>query len=126
MDNDFNSAEALGSVFKLCDLIFELNGQSNVSSNIWAQTTSLFEELAIDVLGLNVQYEIPEEVQKTAKEIQDAREKGDFANADKKRNKLEKMGYIVSNTATGTTVMVTSGTSYSFTDQNKSLGIKNL
>ncbi len=66
MDNDFNTAEALASVFKLCDIIFELNGRDNASPDIWAQATGLFEEMVIDVLGLNVQLkELPEEIQES-------------------------------------------------------------
>jgi cysteinyl-tRNA synthetase len=96
MDNDFNTAEALGSVFKLCDFIFDLNGQDNVSPAIWAQATSLFEEMVVDVLGLNVEIkEVPEDIQELASEISSARSQKDYKKSDDIRAQLLKKGYLV-------------------------------
>lgn len=96
MDNDFNTAEALGSVFKLCDLIFELNGESNVPDKIWGQVTSLFEEMAVDVLGLNIQQqELPDDIKKLAEEIGSARASKDYKRSDEIRAELTKKGYSV-------------------------------
>ena len=96
LDNDFNTAEALGSVFKLCDLIFELNNENNASPKIWAQATSLFEELVVDVLGLNVQIkELPEDIQALASAIRSARTKKDYKKSDEIRAELLKKGYSV-------------------------------
>jgi len=101
MDNDFNTAEALASVFKLCDRIFELNGQKDVSPKIWAQATGLFEELVIDVLGLNVQIkELPEEIQALASEIRSARSGKDYKKSDEIRARLLEKGYSVEITKT--------------------------
>jgi cysteinyl-tRNA synthetase len=96
MDNDFNTAEALGCAFKLCDMIFELKGRDNVSPAIWAQATALFEEIVVDVLGLDVQIkELPEEIQKLASEIKSARSKKDYKRSDEIRAELLKKGYLV-------------------------------
>jgi cysteinyl-tRNA synthetase len=96
MDKDFNTAEALGSAFKLCDLIFELNNENNVSPKIWAQATSLFEEIVVDVLGLNVQInELPEDIQALASEIRSARAKKDYKKSDEIRAELLNKGYSV-------------------------------
>ena len=92
MDNDFNTAEAMGSVFKLCDFIFELNNEANVSEKLWAQTTSLFEELVVDILGLHAHTELTDEVNIARKEIDEARKRKDWATADNKRKALESKG----------------------------------
>ena len=96
MDNDFNTAEALGSVFKLCDLIFEMNGQANVPPKVWAQATTLFEEIAVDVLGLNVQIkELPKDIRDLASKIKLARQEKDYKKSDEIRAELLKKGYSV-------------------------------
>jgi len=96
MDNDFNTAEALGSVFKLCDLIFELNNEKNASPKIWAQATTLFEEMVVDVLGLNVQIkELPKDIQELASAIRSARVQKDYKKSDEIRAELLKKGYSV-------------------------------
>jgi cysteinyl-tRNA synthetase len=96
MDNDFNTAEALGSVFKLCDLIFELNNENNATPKIWAQTTSLFEEMIVDVLGLYMQIkQLPDDIQELALAIKSARTKKDYKKSDDVRAELLKKGYSV-------------------------------
>lgn len=96
MDNDFNTAEALASVFKLCELIFELNGESNVPDKLWAQVTDLFEEIAVDVLGLNVQIEeLPDDIKKIASEVASARASKNYKKSDEIRAELLKKGYSV-------------------------------
>jgi len=99
MDNDFNTAEALGSVFKLCDLVFELDKEKDVPDKIWAQVTGLFEEIAIDVLGLNVQIEeIPDDIRKLASDIGEARATKNYNRSDEIRADLLKKGYTVETT----------------------------
>lgn len=96
MDNDFNTAEALGSIFKLCDLVFELNGEQNVPDMFWAQVTGLFEETAIEVLGLNVQQEeLPEEIQKLVSDMKTARAEKNYKRSDEIRAEILKKGYHV-------------------------------
>jgi len=95
MDNDFNTAEALASVFKLCDLIFEFN-ESGTTDKLWAQATGLFEEMVVDVLGINVQaISLPEEINKLAAEMRTARQKKDFQRSDELRNILVEKGYNI-------------------------------
>ncbi|MFH1710250.1 MAG: cysteine--tRNA ligase [bacterium] len=101
MDNDFNTAEALGSAFKLCDRIFELNKENNASPKIWAQVTSLFKDIVIDVLGLNIQLKkLPEDIQALASAIRAARAKKDYKRSDEIRAELLKKGYFVEITKT--------------------------
>jgi cysteinyl-tRNA synthetase len=95
MDNDFNTAEALASVFKLCDLIFKFKN-GNISENVWQQTTGLFEELVIDVLGLNIQIKaLPSDIEGLRKEMEYARKSKDFKKSDETRKRLLEMGYTV-------------------------------
>jgi len=96
MDNDFNTAEALGSIFKLCDLIFELNEEKDVPDKLWAQVTGLFEEMAVDVLGLNVQIqELPEDIKQLASDIKASRTAKNYKKSDEIRAELLKKGYSV-------------------------------
>jgi len=95
MDNDFNTSEALASVFKLCDLIFEFNEQKT-PDNLWAQATSFFEEMVVDVLGLNVQIgSLPEDIQKLAAEMKEAKQNKNYQKSDNIRSILLQKGYQV-------------------------------
>jgi cysteinyl-tRNA synthetase len=95
MDNDFNTAEAMGSMFKLCDTIFEFNTEGT-TPGIWAQATWLFEELVVTVLGLSfVQADVPAEVLKMADDMAKARTSKDFKKSDELRGSIQAKGYLV-------------------------------
>jgi cysteinyl-tRNA synthetase len=95
MDNDFNTAEALASVFKLCDLIFEFKN-SDVSDNVWQQTTGLFEELVVNILGISSkQAALPEEIKVLASEMSIARKNKDYVKSDTIKAKIQGRGYLV-------------------------------
>ncbi len=95
MNNDFNTAEALGSVFKLCDLIFELNSQGATPA-LWEQITGLFEDMVVNVLGINVRsQELTEEIEKMASEVKEAREKKDYKRSDSLKAQILRKGYSV-------------------------------
>jgi cysteinyl-tRNA synthetase len=94
MDSDFNTAEALSSIFKLCDVIFEMNADTGVTDDQWAQATGLFESLAVGVLGLNVQISaLPAEISKFVSEMKEARQKKDYKKSDEIKSKIVGMGY---------------------------------
>jgi cysteinyl-tRNA synthetase len=95
MDNDFNTAEALASVFKLCDLIFEFKN-GDISDNIWQQTTGLFEELVVNILGISAQQAaLPEEIKVLASEMSIARKNKDYVKSDTIKAKIQSRGYLV-------------------------------
>jgi len=96
MDGDFNTAEALGSVFKLCDVIFELKNEINVPEEIWNQATGLFEELVVNVLGIDLHTEaVPDEIMKLSLEMERVRNGKDFKRSDEIRKQLMEMGFSV-------------------------------
>lgn len=95
MDNDFNTAEALSSIFKLCDLIFEFK-DGNISDNVWQQATGLFETIVVDILGINVQFsELPREIEDMIKSMASARQEKDYKKSDAIKIEIQNKGYLV-------------------------------
>jgi cysteinyl-tRNA synthetase len=95
MDNDFNTAEALSSVFKLCDLIFEFK-DGNVPDGVWQQAVGLFEVLVVDILGINVQFsELPQEIDRLINDMKAARGKKDYSRSDSIKAEIQNKGYLV-------------------------------
>ncbi len=95
MDNDFNTAEALSSVFKLCDIIFEFK-DGNVPDGVWQQAVGLFEVLVVDILGINVQFsKLPKEIDSLINDMKAAREKKDYGKSDAIKAEIQKKGYLV-------------------------------
>lgn len=58
-----------------------------------------------EVLGLGITFEIPDEISQILKDIDAMREKGDFEESDKLRQKIEELGYIVENSPHGSYVI---------------------
>jgi cysteinyl-tRNA synthetase len=95
MDGDFNTAEAMSSVFKLCDVVFEFNTQGNTPA-MWEQVTGLFESMVINVLGLSFsQASIPADIAQYAHELGEARKAKNYARSDELRNMIQAKGYTV-------------------------------
>ena len=101
MDDDLNSADAVGAVF---ELVKDLNtryvgGESTEGAKVGL---NLLTEL-LDVLGLlrEASNEIPEEIVKMAEERAQARKDKNWALADSLRDKIKELGYELKDSADG-------------------------
>ncbi|MDO4483042.1 MAG: cysteine--tRNA ligase [Clostridia bacterium] len=106
MDNDMNTAEAIGAIF---DLVKDANVNLNADSSKQAIAAALKSFKALtDVLGLvqkdqlEIKEEpIPEEVMKLAEERAAARKAKDWKKSDELRDAIKALGYIPEDTAQG-------------------------
>jgi cysteinyl-tRNA synthetase len=100
MDDDFNTAGAIGSIFKL---IRELNIRISNKQPI-AQGILKIKQLFNEVLGINFE-SFSEELSDALKIIlsqrEEARKNKDWKKSDEIRNKLTQMGYTVDDTPQG-------------------------
>ena len=102
MDDDLNTADAIGVVF---DLVKELNTRyvAETKTDGAAAGAKLLDEL-LNVLGLlkeNSSEDIPVEVLKLAEERTTARSNKNWALADSLRDKIKAMGYELKDSADG-------------------------
>ena len=105
MDDDLNTADALGVLFSLVqDINVSLTADSALSAIMKAQDT--LTEIT-DVLGLLMQkaeMQLPEDVQALVDARAQARKDKNWALSDELRNQLQQRGYIVEDTAQGQSV----------------------
>ena len=107
MDDDLNTAEAMGVLF---DLVYDINTELQGSV---AREAVLAARQAMDtitgVFGLLTKKtgELPEDVQALAQEREQARKDRDWARSDALRDKLTAMGYTVEDTKLGQKVVKT-------------------
>ena len=101
MDNDMNTADALGA-------IFELVKDANVtlaqgSSRAAAKSAMDSLEAICDVLGIlsKKEEELPEEIAELVRERAEARKNRDWAKSDELRDRIIKAGYILEDTKQG-------------------------
>jgi cysteinyl-tRNA synthetase len=102
MEDDLNTAEALGSLHAFIGEVNRLGGPETLdlaSAGRIRDLVSAFDE----VLGIlpGEEEPIPEEVTKLAQERQEARRSREFGRADEIRHLLESMGYTVEDTPRG-------------------------
>jgi cysteinyl-tRNA synthetase len=105
MDDDLNTAEGMGALFELVYIMnTELSGESSKKLVDYALSTLT---KICDVLGLLMKdaEELPEEVQKLAKEREIARKEKNWALSDELRDKIIAMGYTVEDTLEGQKIM---------------------
>ena len=98
MDDDLNTAEGMGALFELVYIMnTELSGES--SKKLVDYSLNTLNKIC-DVLGLLMKgaEELPEEVQKLAKEREIARKEKNWALSDELRDKISAMGYTVEDT----------------------------
>jgi cysteinyl-tRNA synthetase len=104
MDDDFNAPQALASLFELIDLGFGFVSldKEEVFNCVKSKLETFF-----NIFGLKVipKQEIPEIIEKGIKERDEARRNKDFKKADEIRKELGRIGYVVSDTAGGLTIM---------------------
>ena len=60
-----------------------------------------FMQKVDEVLGLEVAVDTPQEIEQITKEMDSARESGDYKKSDELRNSIENMGYVVENSPDG-------------------------
>ncbi len=100
--DDFNTPQALASLF---ELIKESNKfiDTHSLSQRDAQKIIDFINQVNDILGiLPAEEEAPTEITALVKQRNQAREQGDYTSADKLREQIEKLGWSISDTSTGT------------------------
>ena len=105
MDDDLNTADALGAIFSLVqDANVTLNASSALSVIIKAYETLTS---MTDVLGLLMQkaeMKLPEDIQALVNARAEARKRKDWQQSDALRAQLQQRGYIVEDTAQGQSV----------------------
>jgi cysteinyl-tRNA synthetase len=99
MDNDFNTAEAIGIVFNLCDLVFKYEKDAQSPHSLWFQIDSLMYDMCNKILGLNIEIESEGEdmaqISILAKDLLDFRKIKDYKKADEIRQKIIDMGWKI-------------------------------
>ena len=101
MDDDMNTADALGAIF---ELVKDANVTIQQGSSIEAAKAGLNSLEAIcDVLGLlsRKEDELPEEIAALVRERAEARKNRNWARSDELRNKIASAGYILEDTKQG-------------------------
>jgi cysteinyl-tRNA synthetase len=100
MDDDLNTAEAIGAIFEYIrdiNLAFEHGGDRKNAQEALAALDKV-----LDVLGLVPEDEtIPAEVIELAKQRQEARTARNFKEADTLRDKISALGYEIKDTPEG-------------------------
>jgi cysteinyl-tRNA synthetase len=113
MDDDFNSAGAIGYLFELIktyNVMLDENGPAISGSRealdaVWT-TLELFDR----VLGLfreglpRATEEVPKEIQEALAERNKAKQMKDFARADALRNQIQQAGWVILDTHAGSTL----------------------
>lgn len=101
MDDDLNTADALGAIFELVKDANVTIGQG--SSAKAAELALKTLESICDVLGIlsKKEEELPEEIASLVKERAEARKNKDWARSDELREMITKAGYILEDTKQG-------------------------
>lgn len=103
MDDDLNTADALGVVFELVREINTMLADPAASGDALKAADDLFREFC-DVLGLLPEKEdagLDEEIEELIRQRTAAREKKDYATADAIRGRLKEMGVVLEDTPGG-------------------------
>ncbi len=106
MENDFNTADAISSIFDIVKL-----ANTNLTANSpYILIKTMYDKILLlcDVLGIEAKEEqklLDEEIEKLIEERQAARKQKDFARADEIRTKLADAGIILEDTREGVRCM---------------------
>ncbi len=100
MDDDLNTADALGALFEyIKDLNLYFTG--NIYKDAARESLTVLERL-LDVVGLlKKEEEIPKNITELAEKRAEARKNKDFKEADKIRDEIAKLGYELKDTPEG-------------------------
>lgn len=103
MDDDFNTASAIGAVFELIKYIHEEIKKEIIDKGSLSSMKNLLSEF-LNVLGIKLSEKgnLATEVEGLIKEREDARKNKDFEKADSIRKKLEELDIILEDTPYGT------------------------
>ncbi len=107
MEDDLNTSSALSMLHLIINYLYDLekNLTQGVTKGDIEYSLNKFLLLSEDVLGLKFpMYEIPKEVQELVKKRDLARKNRDFETADKLRQQIFSLGWIVEDTPFGTKV----------------------
>lgn len=105
MDNDFDTAGALGVLFELVKVLNSLKAGGRLTKADVLETEKFLKKVD-SVLGIiySGDNEIPSEIVKLAEERVNARKAKDFKKADMLRDEIKEKGYVVEDTASGFTL----------------------
>lgn len=106
MDDDLNTADAISVIF---DMVRKLNSEKEGgSAEFYTALLAKLKELCsvLNILGKDIQAEVPAEVQALVDERTEARKNKDFAKADELRAKLADMGVILEDTKDGVKILI--------------------
>ncbi|MFH0889832.1 MAG: cysteine--tRNA ligase [Candidatus Aenigmatarchaeota archaeon] len=104
MDDDFNTPEAISSLFELVDLV---NKYTSENDKIGADSKNFLRTTIFELAGLLGVLEnyskivVSENIKKLVNEREKARKDKDYKKSDEIRNKLESMGIILEDTPAG-------------------------
>ena len=113
MDDDFNSAGAIGHVFELVktfNVLVDESGPAVTQSREALETTKETIELFDSILGLfhdgfpTAAEDVPAEILQMVEDRQAARKAKDFARADELRDQISAAGYVTEDTPDGVRV----------------------
>ncbi|MDI9520183.1 MAG: cysteine--tRNA ligase [Bacillota bacterium] len=101
MDNDFNTAEAMGALFELVYLANTELNESSAKESVEEALALLNKMTGIFGLLTKKEDEVPQEVQELANERAQARKDKNWARSDELRAKLSEMGWLVEDSPQG-------------------------
>ena len=106
MDNNFNTAEGLASIFLSVREINQCLKTGELSThNSLLEVKGLFEEwseiFGVDLVSGATQEDLPIEIKTLVDEREQARRQKDWAQADAIRDTLKEHGYVIEDTAQG-------------------------
>jgi len=107
MEDDLNTSSALSALHLIINHLYTLekNLTQGITKGDIEYSLNKFLQLSEDVLGLKFpKYNIPQEIQELVKQRELARKNRDFATADKIRQQIILLGWIVEDTPFGTKI----------------------
>ena len=113
MNNDFNTPLAFASLYALARQTNRIVSQQKISPDQAESITQTFRELGgiLGILGEEVQVEeeLPKEVERLIQQREEARKKKDWKTADRLREEIRKLGYLLEDMPEGVRWRKTSG-----------------
>ena len=106
MDDDLNTADAVSVLF---DMARKMNSEADdKSAEYYGEVLKKFMELCgvLNILTNTVEVEIPREIQQLVDKRAEARANKDYAEADRIRGELAKMGVILEDTKDGVKILM--------------------
>jgi len=113
MNNDFNTPLAFTSLYALARQTNRIVSQQKISQEQAESITQTFRELGgiLGILGeeVLVEEELPKEVERLIQQREEARKKKDWKTADRLREEIRKLGYLLEDMPEGVRWRKTSG-----------------